>query len=85
MAPYSSLTSRKTRQSIQWTLDIPFHENLIIVTKSTKNSLIMTYFFINPLISGCGNLKMLLNIAQITYYINVHFQRESIMNTLIST
>ena len=40
----------------------------MIATKSTKNSLIWDYFLINPLISRCGNLKMVSNIAHITYY-----------------
>ena len=39
--------------------DILFNENLMIETKGTKNSLIKTYFLINPLISRCENLKIL--------------------------
>ena len=39
--------------------NILFHDNLMIVTKSTKSSLIRTYFLIKPLISRCDNLRML--------------------------
>ena len=39
--------------------DILFNKNLLIVIKNTKDSLIRTYFLINPQISECENLKML--------------------------
>ena len=50
---------KETGQSIQWTQGYTFNTILMVVTKSTKISLIRTYFLIHPLISRCENLKML--------------------------
>ena len=45
----------------------------MIVTKSTKNDQIRTYFLLNSLISGCENRKRFMNIAHITYYYHAQY------------
>ena len=49
------------------------NQNLLIVTKSTENSLIRTYILTNPLISRCENLKWILNNAHLTYYYHAQY------------
>ena len=66
----------KTRQSIQWTSGYTFQW-----TKVTKNSLIRTYFLNYPLISRCGNLKMLskysFHSALLSYWKQRNISRET--------